>query len=62
MTLRRCAGEDPTDEVPFVLSLCAAEKFIKSSSKKENFIWKMQHKQKLLLLPPEYEKTIRPCP
>lgn len=45
VTLPRCAGEDPTDEVPFVLSLCAAEKFIKSSSKKENFIWKMQHKQ-----------------
>lgn len=47
MTLPRCAGEDPTDEVPFVLSLCAAEKFIKSSSKKENFIQKRQHEQKL---------------
>lgn len=35
VTLPRCAGEDPTDEVPFVLSLCAAEKFIKSSRKKE---------------------------
>lgn len=47
VTLPRCAGEDPTDEVPFVLSLCAAEKFIKSSSKKENFIQKRQHDQKL---------------
>ena len=47
MTLPRCAGEDPTDEVPFVPSLCTAEKFIKSSSKKENFIQKRQHEQKL---------------
>ena len=61
MTLPRCAGEDPTDEVPFVLPLCAAEKFIKSSSKKENFIWKRQPEQKLLLLP-EYEKITRLSP
>lgn len=62
MTLPRCAGEDPTDEVPCVLSLCAAEEFIKSSSKKENFIWKRQPEQKLLLLPPEYEKITRLSP
>lgn len=62
MTLPRCAGEDPTDEVPCVLSLCAAEEFIKSSSKKENFTWKRQPEQKLLLLPPEYEKITRLSP